>query len=91
MEKRKVNIKNEKKHITEDVKNNLNPDHNSGNASCVTNEWPDYPYQPLSGEGRQDKIRKNHPQPCPRKNKQTRHTSINSRKLLRLENSENVK
>ena len=46
MKKRKVNIKNEKKNNTEYAKNHLNPDHSSGNASCATNEWPDYPSQP---------------------------------------------
>ena len=45
-EKRKANTKNEKKNNTEDVKNHLNPGHNSGNASCATKEWPDYPDQP---------------------------------------------
>ena len=46
MEKRKVNIKNEEKNITEDVKNHRNPAFNSGNVSYATDEWPDYPDQP---------------------------------------------
>ena len=46
MEKRKVITKNEKKNNTEDAKNHLNLGHNSGNAPCATNEWPDHPDQP---------------------------------------------
>ena len=51
MEKRKVNIKNEKKNNTEDAKKHLNPGHNSGNAPCATDEWPNYPDQPRHQAG----------------------------------------
>ena len=46
VEKRKVNTNTEKKKNTEYAKNHLNPAHNSGNVSCATNEWRDYPDQP---------------------------------------------
>ena len=47
MEKRIMNIKNEKKNNTEEVKNHTaNPAYYPGNVSCTTNEWPDYPDQP---------------------------------------------
>ena len=62
--------------IKKDAKNRLNPDHNSGNASCTTNEWPRLPRPAptLSGGGKQNKIRKKYPQSSPRKNKPTRNT-----------------
>ena len=74
-EKPKANIKNEKKNKTEDAKNHLNPGYNFGNASCATNEWPDYPDRPdptLSGGVGRTNTQINHPQPSPRKNKQLR-------------------
>ena len=46
MGQRKVNTKKENENNTEYSKNDLNPAHNSGNVSCATKEWPDYPDQP---------------------------------------------
>ena len=60
METRKVNIKNEKKNNTEDAENHRKPAYNSGNASCATNEEPDYPDQPrdwAGGEGRAEYVK----------------------------------
>ena len=68
MEKREVNIKNEKKNNTEGAKNNLNPGQNSGNASSATNKCGPIAQTSPGTErgGGEDKVRKNHPQPSPR-------------------------